>query len=381
MSPDICFETYPTAARSGDIEITRTLVRKLLADLQHAGAPEPETVVLSPLAGARASQVFRLTPLFDRAEGPMRGTPLVVKFVSLADGLAEQANYTTFVRPFLPAARRPELHGLAIAGQHAALCYAFIGTADRSSATLTDFFLRGDIQQMDSLLRGALDHWYSEDMIRQEGDLARRYLDRFFSGRRRVAEAEATLSACATSFFGAQACDSGFSIAGEWLPSPNRVLFEGGCSRPLRSCIIHGDLNSDNIVFADNDTAATLVDFRETGRGHVFEDLVSLELSVRINFAAGNARWPDVLDSERRIAAGDWRHNKYASAIGRIRDAASYYFGSTDDGGYQYSLAAIGLRVLLIPELTETARARVAASTLLAAKSLTIAAQSWTGLK
>ena len=369
MLQDIHFEDPASLARSLDIEKAKVLVRALLASLEGIVDQDLIAVTLAPLAGGRAAHVFRLNPLFEAAGSPP-GMPLVVKIVSLADGLAEQANYDRYVRPFLPAAYRPELLGFATTGDQAALCYSFVGTGV-SSTTLTEFLARGELKSVDCLLHGVFDRWYDGRIIHQESDLARRYLDRFFIERCKAAAAEATLSACANMCFGARPENGGYIVDGTWLPSPHAVLFATGRELPYSSCIIHGDLNSDNIVFADGGLVPTLVDFRETGRGHIFEDLVSLELSVRINYPA-TASWADIFETERRIAAGEWHQSSYATAIGGIRDAAARYFGQLEDRTYHYAAAAIGLRVLMIPELSDAARARVTASTLHAARSLAL---------
>jgi hypothetical protein len=46
------------------------------------------------------------------------------------------------------------------------------------------------------------------------------------------------------------------------------------------SCIIHGDLNGDNIIVG-SDGNWYLLDYAHTGRGHVFHDFIYLELSIR----------------------------------------------------------------------------------------------------
>ncbi len=46
------------------------------------------------------------------------------------------------------------------------------------------------------------------------------------------------------------------------------------------TCIIHGDLNGDNIVVSSEGNFY-LIDYAHTGRGHVFQDFINLELSIR----------------------------------------------------------------------------------------------------
>jgi hypothetical protein len=109
----------------------------------------------------------------------------------------------------------------------------------------------------------------------------------------------------------------------------------------------------------------------KTGRGHVYEDLVSLEVSVRINYPRDAANG-DILETERLIALGRLHRKKpYAAAIRRIRAAAFDYFGRVeDDAAYHFAVAAIALRLMEATDLTHVARARITASALWAAKML-----------
>src|SRR3546814_11062486 len=118
-------------------------------------------------------------------------------------------------------------------------------------------------------------------------------------------------------------------------------------ARGYRSCVIHGDLNSDNVVVGPNGAPVQLIDFPRTGRGHVYQDLVSLEASVRINYPAA-ASYDDILKTERLIARGESgiRADPYALAKGKIRDAATRLFGPVDEQApFTFPLAAVCLRL------------------------------------
>jgi hypothetical protein len=218
------------------------------------------------------------------------------------------------------------------------------------------------------------DTWYSPTQFREERDIARRYLDRYFTGSRSTAELEATLRACAARYFNARQKDGRYIIGGLSFPPPRALLFASGRKRPYRSCILHGDLNSDNIIVADDPAGVTVVDFQKTGRGHVYEDLIHVEASVRINYVR-DASFGEILEKERLIALGERlrppRDDPYSAAIRKIRDAAFRYFGRVEDeANYHFAVAAIGLRLMQAVDLTHVARARITASALWAAKAL-----------
>ena len=341
-----------------------------------AGNPAPTAAVLENIAGGRSeARVFKLTPLF--GPGRSKGPPVVLKIASRAAGAAERANYEKFVRLALPRACRPDLRGFARTRAYAGLCWSFAGRSRGSRAdTLTDCLQRGDTTKVGLVLRRIIEParrtWYRPAVFRAERDIAQRYLDRYLTGARALAETEAALRACAARYFNARRKEGRYVIGGLSFPSPRATLFAPGRKRPYVSCMLHGDLNSDNIVVADRPVGVTVVDFQRTGRGHVHEDLLHLEESVRINYPP-DASFGDILEKERLIAlaarapGGD----PYCASIRKIRDTAVRCFGRFDDeANYHFAVAAIGLRLMQITGLSHAARARITASALWAAKAL-----------
>jgi hypothetical protein len=300
-----------------------------------------------------------------------------VKIAPLAQGASEKSNYDKFVRWALPAACRPDLLAFGRTRAYSGLCYSFVGCSDGSRMdTLTDCLQRGDATKLTLVLRRIFDPmrdtWYSPARLRTESDIARRYLDRYFTGPRSTAKAEVLLRACAERYFDARQKDGRYVIGAVSFPSPREIVFASSGKRPYRSCILHGDLNSDNIVIADDPAGVAVVDFQKTGRGHVHEDLIFVEASVRINYER-DAAYGEILEKERLIALGRRRprNDPYSASIRRIRDAAFRYFGHVEDNAnYHFAIAAIGLRLMLAVDLSHVARARITASALWAAKAL-----------
>ncbi len=358
--------------------------------------------ILEALSGGRSkAHVFKLTPFFG-PDRQVKGPPVVVKIAPRTQGEREKANYDKFVRWALPAACRPELLGFASTPAHAGLCYSFAGRPDGARMdTLTECLQRGDATRPELVLRTLFDPlrdtWYNPALLRTESDLARRYLDRYFKGpgpaarKAEAAETETSLQACAKRYFKARQKDGRYVIGRLSFPSPHATLFASGQKRRYHSCILHGDLNSDNILVADvpsvakianassSATGVTMIDFQKTGRGHVHEDLVAVEASIRINYGrdvsrmvSQDALFSEILKKERLIALGrPPRNDPYPASIRKVRDAASRYFGGIEDNAnYHFAVAAIGLRLMQAVDLSHVARARITASTLWAAKSL-----------
>jgi hypothetical protein len=384
--PDIRFPGGTPFRTPREREEALSLVRRLavsagvaVSDLGSSAA------ILEPLTGGRSeARVFKLTPFFG-PDRQARGSPVVIKITSRAQGASEKANYDRFVRGALPAACRPDLLGFGQTRAWSGLCYSFAGHAKASRTdTLTDCLQRGDATKVELVLRRIFDPlrktWYSRALCRAESDIALRYLDRYFTGPRSTAKTEAALRACAARYFNARQKDERYVIGGLSFPSPRATLFASARKRPYRSCIVHGDLNSDNIVFAYDPPGVTVVDFGKTGRGHVHEDLIHVEASVRINFCrdtdayhARDASFDEILEKERLIALGrrPSRNDPYSASIRKIRAAAFRYFARVeDDANYHFAVAAIALRLMQAVDLSHVARARITASALWAAKAL-----------
>src|SRR5690606_1055540 len=134
-----------------------------------------------------------------------------------------------------------------------------------------------------------------------ETNLARYYLERYFENHGSATATETVLFGHAARYFNATRDAQGYRIGNIRFPHICEALFEGRGTGAYKSCILHGDLNSDNVILNRNNKIAALVDFQRTGRGHVFQDLASLEASVRINYPEHSA-FGDILEIERLIA-------------------------------------------------------------------------------
>mgnify|MGYP003334080291 FL=1 len=342
------------------------LVRQFTAEFAFAGLPLNK-VTLKLLSGGRSeARIFKLTPFFG---GRTTAAPVIVKLTPPGEGTTEKANYDAYARWGLPADCRPELLGTASSRGAEALCYSFA-----AGETLTTHLKRGDTAALDLTLRALFDPmrdtWFSPKLLRRERDIAQHYRTRYFTGPDWLAQTETALQASAAHFFEARQHDGRTLIGRHSFPSPRAVLFDARRARPYRSCILHGDLNTDNIVIASPGRAA-MIDFLKTGRGHVYRDLVSLEASIRINYPRNAAA--GALESERRIALGRRLSpdDSYAAAIQKIRAAARGYFGRVENSAtYHFAVAAIALRLMRATDLSPHARARITASALWAAKAL-----------
>ncbi len=363
---------------SRNVEEVTSLVR-LLANDPRVGFEglKPHAVTMEALTGGRSTaKVFKLTPLLD-SNCRIKGSPVVIKIAPSLQGLCEKENYETFVRNGLPAHSRPELllcHG---SRNYQCLVYSFLGDPDGTPAdTLSNYLQRGDMPHLDLALRLISDvigeTWYSAKSLQLEDDIAKRYLNRYFTNEFSSTTATSSLRECAARYFSARNEAAHCVIDGKLFPSPHQVLFETDQKRAFYSCILHGDLNSDNIVITPKQNRVAMVDFQRTGRGHVYEDFVALEASIRIN-CPSDASIGEIVETEKQIAMGrpQVREEAYATPIHKIRSVAFRQFGHLEDvATYHFAVASIGLRLMRATDLSHVSRARITASALWATKAL-----------
>lgn len=376
MAPDLRFSGRHPLASVREAQEIAELIKLVLVNANTEMCDSAcDAIMLETLTGGRSgSFVFKATPLSTdgRRLYPAR---TVIKVAPLDAGTTERGNYQQFVRPFLPSHYRPELHGFATAHDRAALCYSLLGDGDKPE-TLTDRLAMGGMVALDPILLPLfehLHHWYSASQTRPEKDLAQYYLTRYFKDTGSAILAESTLFRHAAQYFGAQHNARGYRIHKVDFPAICETLF-GRCDAPAyTSCIVHGDLNSDNVMLDRHRQFAGIIDFQRTGRGHIFQDIVALEMSVRIN-APSNATFDDIWEVERLIALGKPHigSNPYAAAIIGIRQAGRRLFGFDEAfASYQFAVAATGLRLMRATDLSDAACARITASVLWAATKLT----------
>ena len=352
------------------------LIERLLGEALGGTKAGLAEASLERLGGGRTSaRVYQAT--FSTETDEAAGEPVLLKLALRGDGEDEKFRYDTYARDGLPIGVRPDLLAFMQSENLDGLVFTYCGERNRAKAeTLTDRLRAGDVRSLDMTLAVYLDAtagtWRRADALRVDADIGQRYLARYFGGQASsVAETIEMLRARVEACFGAMPDNGDPVVGGARLSSHFDALFARDVTQSYRSCIVHGDLNSDNVIMVGEPGGIALVDFQKTGRGHVYEDLVHLEQSVRIN-SPPHASFDEVWRDEQIIArAGETLDaGAYVTAIRKVRACARAAFGDIDNAAhYQFAIAATGLRLMRATDISEMALARIAAGALFAARA------------
>ena len=216
------------------------------------------------------------------------GTYCVIKISRRGEALEEHRRYERYMRFGASSDRRVELLGSAMGDTIGGLCYAFAG---RSPERVTD--LETLIDDMDPRSFGALDslfgpssEWSENQVLESNAELGG-----FFAAAYEL-EADSIIRELGR-FAGDNAGLWGAAVRGEALrfgekgseviplPTENDLALNA-LRDDYMSSIVHGDMNSANVMVAD-DGRVMLIDFRHTCRGPRCIDLAALQTSLRLS--------------------------------------------------------------------------------------------------
>jgi hypothetical protein len=334
----------------------------------------PNEVALEPLSGGfSGSQVFKM--ISRNSTSGIISVPSVLKVSERKYAEEEFENYHRFVKWGLPYTWRVDVLGHGMSKNYGAIAYSFVLSDLKKFEELTELLRRKEdsraLKVIGALFSPDMRRWYGDPLIRKESNIVERYVGRYFRGEESKAISEKTFLDIAQARFGAKLVDNHIEIGGTRNELPSPTLF-GYPMGEYSSCICHGDLNSNNVMVAENDNAI-LIDFQETGRGHVFEDFVTLEASIRLYYGDSTAKGSDLLEAERAIEDGNDVAGLSGSQyiIAEIRRLARRNFPSEPFEAYYYAVAAFNFRLLRLPNLSLGQSERIVAAIIAGLEDLT----------
>lgn len=279
----------------------------------------------------------------------------------------EHINYNEYVRWYLPYYWRPELLGVVHEGSLSAICYAFVSARDEQFKTLSASIRENDLASVDiaieSIFRPTFQRWYHPDNVAAESELCNFYLENCFGPDGNSEPQEAAFGKLVNDFN-----DEGgqFILIGEERFRWPHVALLTPPSPKFYSCIIHGDMNTRNILVSHAHEAkeVTLIDFSATGRGHVYFDFIVFEANLRLDLGlAPNDTLPGLIHRERVINVGDGSHDYLNTTVNKVRDYAFQNFPIEDRNNYLYGLAAYCYGLIGATNLSGSDRRILAACT------------------
>lgn len=319
-------------------------------------------ILLTPLSGGKSgSHVFKM--IAKNPESNISSVPAVLKISKRKYAEEELENYNRFVKWILPYSWRVDLLGVGFTKSYGAVCHSFVLSGREEFDSLTHFISYGKVDVVKNILSKIFNpdmrSWYSEKLIQYENNINERYLNKYFTkDSAKDNSAKRFAKYCQEIFHGSVVTNTYVKVFGHRYPLPMDCLF-GQPNGKYQSCICHGDMNSNNIIVAKNGEII-FIDFQHTGRGHVFEDFITMESSIRLFFcnSADNrekVQWKDIFKWEERITSVS--DNKTLSPlyqiIADIRSRAQKNFPEENFRNYYYGVAAINCKLLRLPNLSD----------------------------
>lgn len=342
------------------------------------GGAMPTKAVLSPLSGGRSSSmVYKLLGL-NKSDAPIT-VPAVLKISPIENAIREKLNYDEFVKWILPYSWRVDVLGFGIAKSWGAICYSFIKSGYDDFDALTKFVLDGDRSVISAIVQKVFNpnmrHWYSQNFLGFSDSINERYQSRYFPTVSIRNEAGKIFDKTISGLFGGNVEKGCIRIFGKKISHPLDTLF-GQPNGSYHSCICHGDMNTNNLIVSSSGEVI-FIDFQQTGRGHVFEDFVTLEASIRINFSLqekqlSEKEWGEFVEHERQMAMGVNLEtiNPLFSILQHIRKLARENFDFENFRNYHYAVAAYNLKLLKLSGLTSNQKGRALAAIIVAIEHL-----------
>jgi hypothetical protein len=209
----------------------------------------------------------------------------------------EYTRYCAYVRYAVALSHRVEVLGQSFGDTVGVMCYSFAGKSPASVKSLYSLFKNHDLRALKFL-----DQIFSAENQELYGRRSRkRTLVEYFDRTYKLESNSIIKSATA---FVQKMTDRGHSLGG----TPQSVierLNEAFASPQLRksteTCIVHGDMNANNVMVAEEDNRVIYIDYSHTGVGPRAVDFAALEGSLRL--ATCPMDCADVLEMSRSEAS------------------------------------------------------------------------------
>lgn len=315
-------------------------------------------IMLTPLSGGRSgSYVYKLT--FKNNDEKINAVACVLKISKKEFALKEIDNYNKYVKWVLPYSWRVDLLGTGFTKNFGALCYSFVLSEYEEFDSLTKHIEQMDNDTINLVIKKIFNpqkkRWYSAEFIHLGKNINERYLNRYFHNITTKNEtSDKFIDYCQKIFDKILFNKLHIELYGKKCKLPIERLF-GQPNGSYQSCICHGDLNSNNVIVSKNNEVI-FIDFQSTGVGHVFEDFITLEMSIRLHYNIENLNknnlynWEEIMQYENQLNTCCKIESLPAmyQLIYNIRKLAILNFPNERFENYYFGLAAFCCRLLRV---------------------------------
>ncbi|HLG75223.1 MAG TPA: response regulator [Ktedonobacteraceae bacterium] len=290
--PSISTDPLPTQLLAAELE---DLLRRLFY--------EADNVLARPMSpGYSGSGVLLVRPFF--MDGG--GSPVIVKYGSASQIQQEYTRYKQFVERFIGGGHCTSIHDLRRTIHLGGINYTFLG-ASGPTTDFTSYYKQHEATQ----IKQALDHlflttcgeWYAnadrlglvdlfEDYQRTLGFTLEKLRDRLkqLSGVHRIDQKYLSVESLQSQ---------------KRFIDPLLAIERQDLAYPTCTCPTHGDFNQHNLQ-VDNDGHIWMIDFQNTGHGHILRDFVALDDALRLQMlTTSDATLEERLDMDQALCSID----------------------------------------------------------------------------
>jgi hypothetical protein len=217
------------------------------------------------------------------SEAGQQGIYCVIKLGLRRETEEESIRYRRYVRFLVSLNRRVELLDFISGDALAAVCYSFGGRSPESIFSLGDLFACEDskaITVVDDLFRPETKEWYANHRV--DRDMAGFFYMTYDLDANNVLEEVIRFAEEIAPQCGGNKVGSSLRFGGDALALPEDVLGASSLRAAYEACIVHGDLNAENVIISD-DGRVICIDYRYTGWGPKTLDFAALQASIRLS--------------------------------------------------------------------------------------------------
>jgi CheY-like chemotaxis protein len=228
-------------------------------------------------SGHSGTGVLFARPVFE--PGPARA--LIVKFGETQRINTEFDNFKHYAEGFIGGGHNTTVYAVANTPHLGGIVYSLLGVSNDRLEDFGEFYHHASQAQIKSMLqrlfKGTCGSWYSSPGKQDALHLSQKYPQQLHFTWEKLRSSFANL------------CDS---VYGEKTMIFRELTYRRAFTNPIiategqsltyltYTCTTHGDFNQNNIL-VDNKGVSWLIDFQDTGPGHIFRDIAALDTEIR----------------------------------------------------------------------------------------------------